>query len=90
MKKRVIIFVVCVVLILIGMVAALAGCDEYVKEVEPDSVVPFVILKFGDYRIITDTETGVEYLQYVTSVGTAITPLYNADGTLKVYKEEQE
>lgn len=40
-----------------------------------------------DYTILKDAETGVEYLIYYTSRadgGIAITPLYNADGTLKV------
>ena len=44
------------------------------------------------YRILVDEETGVmyyaEYADGYGAGGAAITPLYNADGTLRIYKEE--
>lgn len=43
------------------------------------------------YRILVDRRTGVMYYAeytdgYYYGGGTSITPLYNADGTLKIYK----
>lgn len=44
------------------------------------------------YRILVDKETGVmyyaEYADGYRAGGAAITPLYNADGTLRIYKGE--
>ena len=36
----------------------------------------------GWYLVITDTKTGVQYLEWTSKGEIAITPLYNADGTL--------
>lgn len=80
MKNRVIIFVVCVVLIVVGMVAALVGCSNDAIRSKDDV----------SHRIFIDEDTGVEYIVYKKDYGLGITPRYNADGTLKVYKEEQE
>ena len=46
------------------------------------------------YRILVDKETGVmyyaEYADGYRAGGAAITPLYNADGTLRIYKGEDQ
>lgn len=42
----------------------------------------------GVHHIYTDPDTGVMYLEY-SGDGRAITPMYNADGTLKV-KEKSD
>lgn len=35
-----------------------------------------------------DRNTGVMYFVYITSYKCSITPIYNADGSLKLYEEE--
>ena len=43
----------------------------------------------GDYsQIIYDNETKVEYLIIYDGYRCGITPIYNADGTIKVYQEK--
>lgn len=42
----------------------------------------------GYTRILYDNDTKVMYLVVCENGGRAITPLYNADGTLKIYSEE--
>ena len=45
----------------------------------------------GDYsKIIYDNETKVEYLIICDCYKYGITPLYNADGTVKVYQEKEK
>lgn len=40
------------------------------------------------YRIVYANDTGVEYMIVQIYRRFGITPLYNADGTLKIYEEE--
>lgn len=42
----------------------------------------------GMYRIVYANDTGVEYMIVDCSPRFGITPLYNADGTLKIYEKE--
>ena len=45
----------------------------------------------GDYsQIIYDNETKVEYLIIYDGYRCGITPIYNADGTVKVYQEKEK
>ena len=45
----------------------------------------------GDYsQIIYDNETKVEYLIIYDGYKCGITPIYNADGTVKVYQEKEK
>lgn len=50
------------------------------------------IKKWGNdtmmYRIVYANDTGVEYMIVEGYRRFGITPLYNADGTLKIYEEE--
>lgn len=50
------------------------------------------IKKWGNdcmvYRIVYANDTGVEYMIVESYRRFGITPLYNADGTLKIYEEE--
>lgn len=41
-----------------------------------------------EYRIVYANDTGVEYMIVDGYRKFSITPLYNADGTLKIYEEE--
>ena len=42
----------------------------------------------NDLSIWVDKETGVQYLVFTRGNGTGITPLLNADGSLRLYEPE--
>ena len=78
------------ILSITAFMLAIAGCDK-VNKVEVEASVESNFEVVGDSFIkskkaveIVDKETGVHYLLVSSSHGVAITPLYNADGTLKV------
>ena len=72
------------------------------KEVEPSE--PFVVIEQWDkvlrddkfnstrctYQIMYDKETKVEYLLVTQPDGCSITPLYQEDGSPKIYEEKGE
>lgn len=66
-------------LVLLALVA-LSGCmvESENRESEGD----------GRHFFYTDPDTGVMYLEYSGGYGCAITPMYNADGTLKVRRKD--
>ena len=45
-----------------------------------------VLYVADNHRIFYDTETGVMYVEYSSHGG--ITPMYNPDGSLRIYEEE--
>lgn len=76
------------ILSITAFMLAIAGCDK-VDKVEASVEGNFEVV--GDSFIkskkaveIIDKETGVNYLLVSSNHSVAITPLYNADGTLKV------
>ena len=81
MKKK----LVC---LLLAATLALSGCaiepDEN-SEQENSSTITTVEQSFN-YRIIVDTETGVMYVKW-TDAG--IIPMFNADGTLKIWEGDE-
>lgn len=42
----------------------------------------------GNFRIVYANDTKVKYLVWITGYKASITPLYNKDGSLQIYKEE--
>lgn len=53
---------------------------------ELSELVDFEIVDYNYYEaILVDRNTGVMYVWFTTNCG-GITPLYNADGTLKLYE----
>lgn len=54
--------------------------ERFTRDNETWEVKPIVFI---------DNQTGVEYLAIVVPRGIAITPIYNADGSLKVKKNER-
>lgn len=55
------------------------------KEIDnsKDVITPKLITEL--YKTFYDNDTGVCYI----AIGEGVTPLYNADGTLKIYKESK-
>lgn len=72
---------------LIGVIvwsAASAVRDIRAKESKDTMIVE--LEHVSDHRVFYDKETGVMYVEYSSHGG--ISPMYNPDGSLRVYKEE--
>ena len=92
MKKK----VLAIVLTLI-MLSCLTACDgKNSSVIDIDCVLATPNAKLVDFEIVdcnwyeailVDRNTGVMYVWFTTNCG-GITPLYNADGTLKLYGKE--
>lgn len=85
--KKLICFIVAVVLCL-----ALAGCtdtSEGATNMSSKYCHMIVVENTSDGRILQDSDTGVLYLWYKDNdiYGQTLTPLYNADGTMKNIKD---
>lgn len=84
------------IILILMMVFGLTACDgKNSNVVNIDSVlatpnsklVDFEIVDYNYYEaILVDKSTGVMYVWFTTNCG-GITPLYNADGTLKLYED---
>lgn len=88
MKKK--ILCLCTVFIMLTLV----GCDSNIIDIDnviksPDSkTIDFEIVDNTFYgAILVDKNTNVMYYWVTASAG-GITPIYNSDGTLKLYEEE--
>lgn len=94
------VLILLAVFMFLGIATAIAGCFDQnpISEYPPDDVedARFIVNNgetvYGvdDYAILTDTETGVQYLiiQMTTNPNSSImTPLLNPDGTPMVTVE---
>ena len=83
-------------IILVGMLSfGLAGCGSGSNITNIDSVMKSPNSKLADFEIVennfwsailVDKNTNVMYYWFTCSSG-GITPIYNEDGTLKLYEE---
>lgn len=84
--------VIVVVTCVIGIVTLIEGMPISQNEniVESDSIVhcinPLTVYNTNDDRIIYDKSTKVMYIS--RGAGCAYTPMYNADGTLRIWDGE--
>ena len=96
MKKK-----IALILVLCTLVAVLCSCSSIsydeakVSDTHAFSNGYFTVIKEWDggvnlplERIIYANDTGVMYYVYAYNYYGGITPLYNADGTLQIYKGE--
>lgn len=90
MKK---IFTIVLILVMALGLTACDGKDSNVINIDsvlatPNSdLVDFEIVDYNWYEaILVDRNTGVMYVWFTTDCG-GITPLYNTDGTLKLYED---
>lgn len=90
MKK--ILAIILIVIMTFGLTAC-DGKDSNVINIDrvlatPNlDLVDFEIVDYNFYEaILVDRNTGVMYVWFTADCG-GITPLYNADGTLKIYKK---
>ena len=72
----------------------LACCDEKKAAVEKPSRAIDTLVYIGsqnnDFYYYYDKDTKVMYVVYIDIYKAGITPLYNADGTLKLYEGEDK
>ena len=92
MKKKILLLTTSVILSM-----GLAGCasnsasNSFSCLANDFTVVEEKESNFRDYsQIIYDNETKVEYLIIYDGYRCGITPIYNADGTVKVYQEKEK
>ncbi len=86
MKKKIL-----SVIIVLSMVLCLAGCDysEDKSEVSENKSPFFIIYSDSDVWVFVDKETSVQYVMVNNGHGgVEFQPLYNADGSFKLYEGE--
>lgn len=92
--KNKIIGIILIAVLLLGLTSCyMDGKQSNVIDIDsvltsPDSkLLDFEIVDYNWYEaILVDKNTGVMYCWFTTNCG-GITPIYNADGTLKLYEE---
>lgn len=83
---------IALIIITLAAVLAMAGCELPVeaKDNAPkveDYVNMLVVCSNISEKLVYDNNTGVMYYQYSYSRSNCgMTPIYNADGTLKIYE----
>ena len=97
MKRRIITLLMCVILIIIC-----SGCSSDITYKEAQDIQPeektfaegyFTVIKeWGEgnisYKIVYANDTKVKYFVIFSNHKGNVTPLYNADGTLQIHKED--
>ena len=92
---RKVITILCICLLLTGCGTRYEDAKDTSKETGGEY---FTLIKEWDggtgynckYEIVYANDTGVKYLIFKSYYHAGITPLYNADGSLQVYKESEE
>ena len=75
-----------VIAFLIGVIVwAAASAIRDIRAKETKDTIIVELEHVSDHRVFYDTETGVMYVEYSSHGG--ISPMYNPDGSLRVYKE---
>jgi hypothetical protein len=70
--------------IIIVMIASIRNDKKNTPTIESDPILVEIDCGVSYHRIFYDKETGVMYIENTSHGG--VSPMYNADGTLKVYK----
>lgn len=88
MKKKII-----AMMLALGLCASMSGCSDDGTSAEQVEYGYFIELESnGDMTIVYDRETRVKYYIYEATNNYrhcfGITPIYNTDGSLQVYKGE--
>lgn len=89
MKKKLLAFmIVCI------MCLSLFGCTTHDTETHETLFDQFVVIDtvtdftYGSFYTTYDKDTMVEYYIIISGHRAGISPVYNADGTLKIYPEK--
>lgn len=95
--KRKVALIILVILIIICTIVSLTSChkpfsnilniESVIKSPDPETI-NFELIDNNFYgAILVDKNTNVMYYWITVNSG-AITPIYNEDGTLKIYKDD--
>lgn len=86
--KKLLVVLVCVVVLLVGCGAGYESEEEDTFYTEEEDTFYTVVYSDSSYLIVFDNYTKVMYHMSdgMYNIGT-LTPLYNADGTLRVWEE---
>jgi len=76
MKKK-------IVALLTAVALACCGCSANEENTDRGRIIQTIKTGFN-HKVIVDTDTGV---MYYICIETGVTPLYNADGTLRTWEE---
>lgn len=91
MKKKLLTFVVSCLILL-----SLSGCQQTTTNTDQHETMfdQFVVIEkredfyYGTFYVTYDKDTMVEYYIIISGHRGGISPVYNADGTLKIYPEK--
>ena len=92
MKKK----LLCIISILVISASCITGCS-FTKTINAEDVIKSPNTEFCDFEIVDnnyyvlilrDKNTNVLYFWCMSNDG-GITPIYNADGSLKLYEEDE-
>lgn len=89
---KIYIIVAFVMFVVIGCIVLLSGCNNSGVNDNTYTIEDYcnmrLVCRKGDSRIYVDKNTGVLYYVKLNGYRYGITPIYNADGTLKIYEGE--
>lgn len=71
--------------IIIVMIVSIRNDDKNTPTIKSDPILVEIDCGVSYHRIFYDKETGVMYIENTSHGG--VSPMYDADGTLKIYKE---
>lgn len=70
--------------IVIVMIVRICNDNKNTPTIQSESILVEIDCGVSYHRIFYDKETGVMYIENTSHGG--VSPMYNADGTLKIYK----
>lgn len=71
--------------VVIAMIIGIRNDSKNTPTIKSDPILIEIDCGVSYHRIFYDKETGVMYIENTSHGG--VSPMYNADGTLKIYKE---
>lgn len=71
--------------VIIAMIIGICNDNKNTPTIKSDPILVEIDCGVSYHRIFYDKETGVMYVENTAHGG--VSPMYNADGTLKIYKE---
>lgn len=77
--------VAAVITVIMAMIIIVTNDNKNTPTIKSDPILVEIDCGVSYHRIFYDKETGVMYIENTSDGG--ISPMYDADGTLKIYKE---
>lgn len=81
-----IIMMIVIFTIFISLIVGIYKENKNTPAIKSDPILIEIDCGVSYHRIFYDKETGVMYIENTSHGG--VSPMYNADGTLKIYKKE--